>query len=279
MPRTVEYSLGRSPTANLASKMGLGAGCGAAIWENQNDRVRYDEPNNHTFSLYLKGGTGTSRLDARKISGWPGAVCIMPSGHSSEWEITSPFRFVHLYVSDEKLRRMFSEIHDCDARRFELPEANFVDKPRVAQPLSELARALVLEDTLQAESALAGLVGLLPKQEVRFLGGLAPHVLRRVEEYVEAYLATSIHLCDLASLANMSEFHFHRMFRLMRGCPPHTWITGRRVDRAKHLLRSDMPVAQIADLCGFSSQSHLTRTFHQQTGRTPAKFRRLLQNH
>jgi AraC family transcriptional regulator len=278
MSRTVEYFLGRSNAANLVTKMSLGAGCSSAIWENQNDHVRYEAPHNHTLSLYLKGGTGTRRLDAGNVSGWPGAVCIMPAGQSSEWEITNRFRFVHLYLSDERLRSMFSETHDCDARQLDLTEANFVDKPNVAQPLAELARAAMSNNMLHAEGALTDLIGGLSGRKARLLGGLAPHVLRRVEDYIEAYLTTTIHLNDLALLANMSEFHFHRMFRLVRGYPPHAWITGQRVRRAKQRLRSDTPIAEIAVDCGFSSQSHLTRVFRNQTGRTPAQFRKLLRD-
>ncbi|NWO07132.1 MAG: helix-turn-helix transcriptional regulator [Alteromonadaceae bacterium] len=278
MLQTVERFLGRSNAENLATKMGLGAGCGAAIWENQNDHVRYEAPNNHTFSLYLKGGTGTRRLDAGKRSGWPGAVCVMPAGQSSGWKITQPFRFVHLYFSDTRLRSLFSEAHDCDARRLDLVEINFANKPDLVLPLAELARAVFSQNTLRAESAMADLVGELPGRKIHFLGGLAPHVLRRVDDYIEAYLATPIHLNDLASLANMSGFHFHRMFRLVRGCPPHAWVTRQRANRAKQLLRSDTPIAQIAVMCGFSNQSHLTRIFRNQTGQTPAQFRKLLRD-
>ena len=249
-----------------------------AIWENQNDRVRYEAPHNNTFSLYLEGGTGTRRLDAGKVSGWPGAVCIMPAGQSSEWEITKRFRFVHLYLSDERLRSMFSETHDCDARQLDLPEANFADKPNVAQPLAELAHAAMSNNMLHAEGALTDLIGALSGRQTRLLGGLAPHILRRVEDYIEAYLASTIHLNDLALLANMSEFHFHRMFRLVQGCPPHAWITKQRVRRAKQLLGSDAPIVEVAVDCGFSSQSHLTRVFREQTGRTPAQYRKLLRD-
>lgn len=275
MSQTVEHFLGRSNAENLATSLDLGAGCSVAIWENQNDHVRYEAPNNHTFSLYLKGGTGTRRLDAGRISGWPGAVCVMPAGQSSEWEITQPFRFVHLYLSDTRLRSQFSEAHDCDARLLDLVETNFANKPDLALPLAELARAVFSQNTLQADSAMADLVGALPGRQMRVLGGLAPHILRRVDDYIEAYIAAPIHLNDLASLANMSGFHFHRMFRLVRGCPPHSWVTMRRVCRARERLCSDTPIADIAVNCGFSSQSHLTRVFRAQTGRTPAQFRRL----
>jgi AraC family transcriptional regulator len=40
------------------------------------------------------------------------------------------------------------------------------------------------------------------------------------------------------------------------------------------LARSSMPIAHIADLCGYSAQSHFTRFFVQQIGITPGEYRR-----
>jgi AraC family transcriptional regulator len=50
-----------------------------------------------------------------------------------------------------------------------------------------------------------------------------------------------------------------------------------RVRRAAYLLhRSDMPLAQIAAMLGFSDQAHFTRIFGAIVGMTPSAFRRLL---
>ncbi len=274
MTQTVENILGRSDGARATARLGLGSGCGVVIWENHHGRVRYERPGNHTFSLYLNDGTGTRRLDAGGVAGWPGAVCVMPAGHRSDWEITTPFRFVHLYLSDTRLRGSFSAIHDCDARRLMLADETFTDMPRVAEPLAALARAAVADDTLQADAAVTTLIGRLPGRPVRISGGLAPHILRRVEEYIEAHLSEPISLDDLSGLADMSGFHFHRMFRRVRGCPPHDWVTRRRVERARMHLRAGMPIAEVAAACGFSSQSHLTRVVRARRGVTPGQVRR-----
>jgi AraC family transcriptional regulator len=48
----------------------------------------------------------------------------------------------------------------------------------------------------------------------------------------------------------------------------------RRLDRAKELLAStDGSLCEIADICGFSSQSHLTTSLKQATGMTPHRWR------
>jgi AraC-like DNA-binding protein len=56
---------------------------------------------------------------------------------------------------------------------------------------------------------------------------------------------------------------------------PHRWLLRHRIDRAKALLRgSEAPLAEIADACGFSDQSHLTRVFRSLTGTSPGAWRR-----
>lgn len=49
-----------------------------------------------------------------------------------------------------------------------------------------------------------------------------------------------------------------------------------RINAAKELLfEENIPVAEVAELCGFVNASHFTRYFKEKTGYTPAAFRRL----
>lgn len=106
-------------------------------------------------------------------------------------------------------------------------------------------------------------------------GGLTPNQLRRVTEHIEAQLGEDLCLAQLAALAGMSTHHFGEAFKLSTGVPPHRYVTGRRVHRAREiLLGGERSVAEIAISLGFSSQSHMTFNFHKLTGTTPAKYRR-----
>ncbi|WP_372070165.1 AraC family transcriptional regulator (plasmid) [Tistrella mobilis] len=272
-PDTIYNVLRRSPVARVLAGMELGEGCAVTVWENTRDRVCYQAPAHTTFSLYLEGGTGTRRLDAGGVAGYPGAICVMPEGCGSDWEINAPFRFVHLYLSEARLRSGFVSTHDCDARSLDLPEATFVRNPDLAAPLAHLAAAGADGDVLHAETALAELFGTLRRKPVTIRAGLAPHILHRVDDWIDAHLDQAITLDDLAALADLSGFHFHRMFHLSRGIAPHAWVTWKRVTRARILLRTDQPIAAIAAACGFSSQSHLTRVFQRHVGKTPAVYR------
>ena len=57
--------------------------------------------------------------------------------------------------------------------------------------------------------------------------------------------------------------------RLRTGVPPHRWMTLRRVDKAKELMRTaTLRTAEISLVCRFADQSHFTRVFCAVAGRT-----------
>lgn len=275
MADTIRKFLEGSHAARTLASLEMGAATSVAIWENQHDRVSYDTPRGNVFSFYLEGGTGTRRLDHGFETGRPGVICIMPEGQTSQWEITTPFRFVHLYIPDDMLRASFALIHDCDARQMDLPEVTFGEAPALVSPLVRLAEAALSEDLLMADAALADLVGQLSKRAIALRGGLPGHLLRRIDDWIDAHLGQPIRLADIAALTELSPYHLHRMFRAARGLPLHGWVTARRIAQAKRMLDGPAPLIEVAEACGFSSQSHFSRVFKDQTATPPAAYRSL----
>lgn len=107
-----------------------------------------------------------------------------------------------------------------------------------------------------------------------FWSGLPPHRLKRVLACIETRLVERIHVADLAREANMSVFHFSRMFKRATGHSPHQYVTLQRIDRARQLLvATSMPIAEIARAVGFKTQAHFTGVFAQHAGTTPRAYR------
>ena len=105
-------------------------------------------------------------------------------------------------------------------------------------------------------------------------GGLPPGALRRVKEYIDSNLGTNIDLAMLANIAGFSIFHFARAFKQSEGASPHRYLLDRRIDRAENLLvKTDLPISEIAVTSGFSDQSHLARHFRQRVGVSPSTYR------
>jgi AraC family transcriptional regulator len=109
-------------------------------------------------------------------------------------------------------------------------------------------------------------------------GGLAAWQQRRIVEFIEAHLADDFPLSALASLAQLSTYHFARAFKRSFGIPPHRYHTNRRIERARALLANPRTsVAEIAFDVGFSGASAFTATFRRTAGQTPTGYRRGLE--
>lgn len=69
--------------------------------------------------------------------------------------------------------------------------------------------------------------------------------------------------------------HFRRLFLDAMGTPPHRYILATRLEQArKPLATTSLPIAQISDECGFSSQSHFTACFRKAHASKPAGYRK-----
>jgi AraC family transcriptional regulator len=108
-------------------------------------------------------------------------------------------------------------------------------------------------------------------------GGLAGWQRNRVADYVEEHLAENVPLATLAELARLSPFHFSRAFKQSFGTPPHRYLIGRRIERAKEMLAgAEKSVTEIGLALGFAETSSFTSAFRKRTGVTPTVYRRSL---
>ncbi|MEG9430846.1 AraC family transcriptional regulator [Terriglobus sp. ADX1] len=106
-------------------------------------------------------------------------------------------------------------------------------------------------------------------------GGIPLSRLRRVLEWIEFHLHTDVRLEQLAAEAQLSPFHFARLFRETTGVTPHQYVLERRIERAKTLLKlGKLTIAEVAQNAGFSSSTNFVRAFRQRVGITPGEWSR-----
>ena len=104
---------------------------------------------------------------------------------------------------------------------------------------------------------------------------LAPWQARRVTHHMEAHLDDPLRVADLANLVGLGLRQFSTAFRASFGQPPHTYLLERRIRRAcKLMVMTKEPLSQIAILCGFADQAHLTHIFRARIGKPPNTWRR-----
>ncbi|SHN01137.1 helix-turn-helix domain-containing protein [Actinacidiphila paucisporea] len=134
------------------------------------------------------------------------------------------------------------------------------------------------EDTLEAESRLAFVRERLlthldarrpPRQE------RTDHRLAvRLRELLDSRVRTGLSLDEATEVLHAHPTHLIRCFTRAYGLPPHTYLTGRRIDRARALLLAGERPVDVAGAVGFYDQAHLSRHFTRHMGVPPARFGR-----
>lgn len=105
--------------------------------------------------------------------------------------------------------------------------------------------------------------------------GLPSWRLKRALEFIEAHLADSISLADIAATTGLTRMHFAAQFRAATQMRPHEYLLRRRIERAQDLiLAGNVPLAQVALSVGFQTQSHFTRVFKRFIGQPPNAWHR-----
>ena len=99
--------------------------------------------------------------------------------------------------------------------------------------------------------------------------------LGAVVAHIRVHLGENVTSQDLARMAGCSVDTLERRCRRVFGRSPGQLILSTRIDVARGLLTgSDMPLAQIADLCGYADQAGFSRTFTRLVGIPPGRYRK-----
>ena len=167
-------------------------------------------------------------------------------------------------TDDETLFTRIVALDECAG-----PEASVAQMPFWLR--GQWLEAVIADD--ERIGTIVKFPGTLPA--VSALGsGLPRYKLRRVVAYIDARLGSPISLDDLANVAGVSRFHFHRQFRKSVGVTPREYVLRARIERAKGLLtESDLTVGEVSGAVGFADQSHFSNIFRRLTAMTPRSFR------
>ncbi|MCM4083275.1 helix-turn-helix domain-containing protein [Paractinoplanes hotanensis] len=240
----------------------------------------------HLVILHLNGPVTVRRghlglTSTRTVP--PGGLFVHPAGKDLTVELAGDLDTVHAYLSDELLRAAH------DGEPVELAEELGSVDPLVEQLLLNLDEAVRRwEPSARTYVDLLGqalAAQLVRRHSVRarvasprpggVRAGLTDRQFHAVREMVEEHLAEALPLRELAGAAGLSVSQFARQFKARTGLSPHQFLIQRRVDAASLLLRcTRLPIAEVAQRCGFSHQEHLTRVLRAHLGITPGALRR-----
>lgn len=94
------------------------------------------------------------------------------------------------------------------------------------------------------------------------------------KEFLDSYPEEDISLAQLATISDLSQFHFIRQFKKYFDLAPHAYQIQVRLKKAKALLKLGVKPSQVSIDCGFYDQSHFTHHFKKALGTTPSRFQK-----
>jgi AraC family transcriptional regulator len=212
-----------------------------------------------------------------------GALTILPQGPVPELRLLSRSELAYFALEDSFLEEFIAE---TDGPL--LPSLTFQSGIQDPQ-LADMFRVLMSESETGAPNgslfadaiALAMTIRLFKIQSQHRPPSVAPRAdrnsqrLNRVKEQIEANLGNDLSLLALAKECGFSRAYFARWFHASTGMTPHRYVIEERMIRAQRLLaNSRLSLTDVAEICGFSSQAHMTQMFGRRFGVTPAAFRR-----
>ncbi|MDP4625336.1 MAG: helix-turn-helix domain-containing protein [Akkermansiaceae bacterium] len=254
------------------------------------------EPHAHEFAE-LVIVTGGKCLHVTGNDSWEltaGDVFVIAGAREHEYQNLEDLRLVNILYQPSQLKMGLLDLTSVAGYHalFTLEPSRRnrkSTKGRLHLAAKEMAQIVELADRLEHElearepgfgfMATATFMQLIGQLSRFYSSSPSPDgkALLRIGEalsHLERNIHHEIDLEELASIANMSQRSFLRVFQSATGASPLAWVIGQRINRACSLLRrTDRRITEIAFDVGFNDSNYFTRQFRKVTGFSPREYR------
>jgi AraC family transcriptional regulator len=205
--------------------------------------------------------------------------------YECRWKALTPQPFLSMMVFVELplLKRAIQEVFGAKAAQVRLRDLSAFTDPDLSWMMEGVkSELLARRASVLRVQGLAQLIAMhLAKNYAEISHGaentasaLPGFKLKQVTDWIETHLDAEFDLDELAAKANLSKFHFHRLFKEATGVSPAKYQLNVRMNEARRRLReTKQSVVAIALDLGFSSPSHFAQAFRRETRLTPSEYR------
>lgn len=216
----------------------------------------------------------------------PGTVHLIPGGTEFEVDFDDDVETQTIIIGREILVEVASEFIASDPSKLSLRQSFYAAPMPQLHLFQSIGAAVASEDPgwavyaeyaaravaaqlLSAWSTDHGRVITFPPRRGR------SRTVPRAMDFMQSNLGAKLTLEIIGQAVGVSVTKLCREFRSDLDMAPHQALVELRLKRAQHLLQhSKVPLLDIADQCGFSSQEHMTGSFRTRFGLTPRAYRR-----
>jgi LacI family transcriptional regulator len=217
-------------------------------------------------------------LDLNRLGRWlkalPRPVGVLTWNPSSAREIIYACQQAQLLVPEE-VAVLSTGDDDLLCELLQVPVSGIlVPAEQIGYQAAELLARLMRGESPPDEPVLLAPQGVKTRQSTDALAVSDPALVKALS-FIRENAMRSIQVTEVARHAGVSRRLLERRFVHALGCTPAHEIRRAHMQRANSLLgQTDMPISDVAEASGFGSPEHFARLFHQQTGKTPLRYRR-----
>ena len=232
----------------------------------------------YVLSLIERGRQSFTHKGTKHTTPPGGVILINPgAAHTGEAVDEQGFELRSIYPT---LSHMNMAMHELTGHIGELPffaEVR-VDHPWAARSILSLHKAILQgAEAMESESRFIHTLAQLiqryaetPATEQKL--GNEKEPIRKARRYIDEHFAQGVSLSQLAQHVALSRYYLLRAFCAEVGMPPYAYLESVRIRHTQGLIEAGRPLPDIAAELGFSSQSHMTRSFKKIIGVTPGQY-------
>jgi AraC-like DNA-binding protein/mannose-6-phosphate isomerase-like protein (cupin superfamily) len=248
-----------------------------------NRSFRWQEtPHSHDFLeiIFVKSGSGTVALDGRSYHIARGDLVIYNAGkaHHEKSSPGDPMEIYFFAVQGVKLAGL-PENHLIPPEEGNAVIPSGEQREILERYLSSLVRESQ-NDQHFAREMTESLTRLILILILRLLSlGSGQYVKTNIlylkaKTYIDEYYAVIGSVDEVCKAVYISNYYLNHLFNLYGGTTPLRYITGKKLELAKTLLRTtELPVYDIALRCGYENANYFCKVFKARESITPLQFR------
>ena len=180
-----------------------------------------------------------------------------------------PWEFIYLYYTGELAYHHSQSIIREHGYYFQLQ-----DRPELEAALMQIMN--MVNGSQRNGRMVSGalyqcLMAAYPKLDPHSqLGGV-----HRARDFIDShYHDSNLSIQAIAASADLSRYHFSRIFKQTFELSPYAYLGNKRIDKAKELLlTTKLQSAQIAERVGFNDYPYFCNVFKKHIGMTPKQYR------
>lgn len=242
--------------------------------------TNYRPVNQYEIELFTVDCEGSTFIEKKEYPLKCGTLICAKPGRKRRSRLHFRCYYVHLTTDSPRLKKFLDAIPD------------YINLPDLSEPtrlFHEMLRIQAenndIENSLLLQSIVCRLLAFIGNLSRAFTANISSSVyihqkmLLNIEKEIRENPSGDFSLEALSKKSNLSPVYFHKIFTEYFGKTPSKYVFDCRIAAAKvALVTQSNPISEIANSCGFSSQSYFNYKFKEAVGKSPLQYRKIMLN-